>query len=876
MSDQMFRLPPSGSYSQNMLQKISELDDLCDLVFLVKDITEDSNAVAETIRAHRIVLAAASDVFRVLLFGHFKEAQSNGPIELNDVNPTAFRHVVRYMYTGSVSMDLKDLIQFCNVADRFGVHSIRERSAELIAAQLTALGCKFLLQFGDDLARLCLLEPVMEATCAMWDQVLELEGFAGIEEEILTTLIKYAKEQHASLNREVSRLHAVSQWAEAGGHGKAGMARVCQQTISIQALTAEELDMLSAMLEGSGETTPLPDAVKAEASARRSEYRSLADTLGDRWTPCRDYVVKSLLTLPISDDMPGDGHVETNGMDKVGDYFVVVLARNEEHLMFETWDINTLSPPAAMENSRIDMGHKDQDDFCVLLGLDDRFIAAFGATMQLWELRRGENPLWVLGKEIHMKGGIMCVVRCGEYVVGVLEGRRAYYEVFAMSATDLSVVVNVSLAPFIRTWQDFDSSVATDDAAYFVGIDPATEEESVVEVRAGEWKPRLIEPLTGKGHPVFAVRHYLLMERMPEDEGMLSHRTFRGPAAPIQGHGHRHADAYHGHDGSRGGLAAAAEAEHDIDRTAVSSPVVVRESTGGTASPGSDSSEVDMKVLSVWDTRTWLRLREFKMMAGVMLWTGDYMLVDITNEDDEMEGECRVEVWDVRAGRPMDPRLEIIFPHDVEYIVDIGGRLVAQDDYNISVLSAKPVTSQQRPHRRHLASNSNNSSSANGGPGGGSSGLGGSSGNGGSVEGSGSRSSGVSGEGSAFTTPPSSSNSMLHGFPPGELPHDVCLHGASRSNHLDCESMENHLGCESMGNSPSNGISTFDSDSMSSCEGSNVINDTSGTYYTDPSGDDGDRSKKNATIADDVMNTIDNTAAWVNIGDSRPIQCHNS
>jgi len=53
--------------------------------------------------AHKVILAARSDYFRALLFGGLKES-SLTEIELKDTPLAAFKQLLRYIYTGQVSI----------------------------------------------------------------------------------------------------------------------------------------------------------------------------------------------------------------------------------------------------------------------------------------------------------------------------------------------------------------------------------------------------------------------------------------------------------------------------------------------------------------------------------------------------------------------------------------------------------------------------------------------------------------------------------------------------------------------------------------------------------------------------------------------------
>ena len=66
--------------------------------------------VSETrFEAHRIILAARCNYFKVLLFGEMREARSGAEIPIVDTTPDAFHSLLEYIYSGRICLaDLKE------------------------------------------------------------------------------------------------------------------------------------------------------------------------------------------------------------------------------------------------------------------------------------------------------------------------------------------------------------------------------------------------------------------------------------------------------------------------------------------------------------------------------------------------------------------------------------------------------------------------------------------------------------------------------------------------------------------------------------------------------------------------------------------------
>uniref|UniRef100_A0A182VAD9 BTB domain-containing protein n=1 Tax=Anopheles merus TaxID=30066 RepID=A0A182VAD9_ANOME len=106
---------------------VAQLAQLClnadnaDVTFIVK---------GQHLPAHRIILATRSEYFRALLFGALKESKQN-EITL-DVSVDAFRYLMKYIYTGSLSlkqMKIGDILDTLELAHQYGFIDLQKALA---------------------------------------------------------------------------------------------------------------------------------------------------------------------------------------------------------------------------------------------------------------------------------------------------------------------------------------------------------------------------------------------------------------------------------------------------------------------------------------------------------------------------------------------------------------------------------------------------------------------------------------------------------------------------------------------------------------------------------------------------------------------------
>ncbi|CAO2192152.1 unnamed protein product [Urochloa humidicola] len=142
--------------------------------------------------AHRAVLAARSPVFRAELFGPMSDATSPS-IALHDVEPAAFRLMVRYMYTDALPGDgeldggdpVETLKNLLAVADRYAMDRLKLTCAQRLWEKVTAETFASTLAFAETYS--C---PELKSKCMGFfavdrnlKQIIFTDGFLWLMQE---------------------------------------------------------------------------------------------------------------------------------------------------------------------------------------------------------------------------------------------------------------------------------------------------------------------------------------------------------------------------------------------------------------------------------------------------------------------------------------------------------------------------------------------------------------------------------------------------------------------------------------------------------------------------------------------------------------------
>ena len=192
---------------------ISHLSDHIGKLYINDEYSDIVLVVGENHRipAHKVILAARSEYFRALLFGGMRES-SQTEIELVETPLTAFKHLLKYIYTGNMSLHSfkEDLIlDILGLAHLYGFQELENSISDYLKAVL----CVRTVCLIYDTASLYQLAGLATAALAFMDrhaaEVLQHESFLSLSLAGLTNII--ARDSFCAAEVEIFR--AVESWS---------------------------------------------------------------------------------------------------------------------------------------------------------------------------------------------------------------------------------------------------------------------------------------------------------------------------------------------------------------------------------------------------------------------------------------------------------------------------------------------------------------------------------------------------------------------------------------------------------------------------------------------------------------------------------------
>lgn len=91
----------------------------------------------EEISAHKLIVASRSDVFAAMFDSDMMEKKT-GRIEITDIEPTIFKQLSSFMYSGNVdSMNTDELLKLIQAADKYSVRSLVNMCAYRLSCDLS-------------------------------------------------------------------------------------------------------------------------------------------------------------------------------------------------------------------------------------------------------------------------------------------------------------------------------------------------------------------------------------------------------------------------------------------------------------------------------------------------------------------------------------------------------------------------------------------------------------------------------------------------------------------------------------------------------------------------------------------------------------------
>ncbi|CAH0380960.1 unnamed protein product [Bemisia tabaci] len=175
----------------------------CDAHFIVG---QDTNR--QTISAHKLVLAASSVVFLTM----FSEKWSTDRPEITvpDVDPTAFKQMLQFLYSDDISLTVKNVSSVLYAAKKYSILALENRCANFLLDQLCVENSfSILIQ-----ARLFDLQKVVDASLKViagdTEEALMADDFLNIDYETLCLILKRSDLKIV----EIHLFDALLRWSE--------------------------------------------------------------------------------------------------------------------------------------------------------------------------------------------------------------------------------------------------------------------------------------------------------------------------------------------------------------------------------------------------------------------------------------------------------------------------------------------------------------------------------------------------------------------------------------------------------------------------------------------------------------------------------------
>eukprot|EP00096_Caligus_rogercresseyi_P011835 TRINITY_DN4795_c0_g1_i4.p1 TRINITY_DN4795_c0_g1~~TRINITY_DN4795_c0_g1_i4.p1 ORF type:complete len:629 (-),score=167.77 TRINITY_DN4795_c0_g1_i4:651-2537(-) len=217
---------------------------------------------------HKVLLASRSKYFKALLYGGMKESHS-AEIELKDTPVRAFKHLLRYVYTGNLalsSLSDESLIEILELADIYGFQNLETSISEYLESNLNEKNVCYIY----DTASLYDLRTLSAACLAFLDQkasnVILDESFTTLSPAALKNIIS----RDSFCAAEVDIFKAIVRWAQVNP-SDSGHADILQYIRLPLMPTADLLNVVRS--SGFIASDVILDAIQSKISLRDMELK---------------------------------------------------------------------------------------------------------------------------------------------------------------------------------------------------------------------------------------------------------------------------------------------------------------------------------------------------------------------------------------------------------------------------------------------------------------------------------------------------------------------------------------------------------------------------------------------------------------------------
>ena len=171
--------PMTADHSQHCLQLTDRLEILrnnerfCDVIVEVK---------GKEFKAHKAVLAASSPFFLTLLESNMRESNEHLiKIELEEATASIMEDVLKYVYTGNVSVSEESVHNLIATADYLLLPGLKSLACDFLKGILATENCVFNYYFAERYQCMNLMEECRELIKSNFSAVMETDDFLNLD-----------------------------------------------------------------------------------------------------------------------------------------------------------------------------------------------------------------------------------------------------------------------------------------------------------------------------------------------------------------------------------------------------------------------------------------------------------------------------------------------------------------------------------------------------------------------------------------------------------------------------------------------------------------------------------------------------------------------
>ncbi|XP_055615744.1 uncharacterized protein LOC129761917 isoform X2 [Toxorhynchites rutilus septentrionalis] len=167
----------------------------------------------QMLAGHKLILAMASPVFEAMFYGGL--AEKNDPIPILDLDPSAFKSLLEYIYTDKISINSVDkACELCYGAKKYMLPHVVEQCITFLWSDLCPKNVCRAYEFAKLFEEPRLMEKCLQIMCTKTIDVVQDTSFEDVE---LSTIITILDQDVLNIDSELNLFWAINKYAEKHG-----------------------------------------------------------------------------------------------------------------------------------------------------------------------------------------------------------------------------------------------------------------------------------------------------------------------------------------------------------------------------------------------------------------------------------------------------------------------------------------------------------------------------------------------------------------------------------------------------------------------------------------------------------------------------------